>query len=151
MAEADTALGKFSQQYGDRAFTVEPADGGYVFVRADHVDVDASGCLLIYGHTPERDGGMLLAALGQGQWNSIWVCDPASNTPLALVGNIRRQPVPGSRPRRPGPFVGVAQAHPPGKDWAALPPGRRRVAARPSSRSGCATGATYSSTKRSPP
>ena len=47
MAQADTALGKFSQQYGDRAFTVEPADGGYVFVRADHVDVDASGCLLI--------------------------------------------------------------------------------------------------------
>ena len=47
MAEADTALGKFSQQYGDRAFTVEPAEGGYVFVRADHVDVDASGCLLI--------------------------------------------------------------------------------------------------------
>jgi hypothetical protein len=32
MAEADTALGKFSQQYGDRALTVEPADGGYVFV-----------------------------------------------------------------------------------------------------------------------
>ena len=90
MAEADTALGKFSQQYGDRAFTVEPAEGGYVFVRADHVDVDASGCLLIYGHTPERDGGMLLAALGQGQWNSIWVCDPASNTPLALVGNSTR-------------------------------------------------------------
>jgi hypothetical protein len=30
---------------------------------------------------------MLLAALGQGQWDSIRVCDPASNTPLALVGN----------------------------------------------------------------
>ena len=28
---------------------------------------------------------MLLAALGQGQWNSIWVCDPDSNTPLALI------------------------------------------------------------------
>ena len=94
MAEAETALGKFSQQYGDRAFTVEPAEGGYVFVRADHVDVDASGCLLIYGHTPERDGGMLLAALGQGQWNSIWVCDPASNTPLALVGNSTAEPNP---------------------------------------------------------
>src|SRR3954447_26141268 len=87
MAQADTALGEFSQHYGDRAFTVEPVDGGHVFVRADHVDVDTSGCLLIYGHTPERDGGMLLAALGQGQWNSIWVCDPDSNTPLALVGN----------------------------------------------------------------
>ena len=87
MAKAEAALGEFSQHYGDRAFTVEPVDGGHVFVRADHVDVDASGCLLIYGHTPERDGGMLLAALGQGQWNSIWVCDPDSNTPLALVGN----------------------------------------------------------------
>ena len=85
MAEAETALGRFSQQYGDRAFTVEPVEGGHVFVRADHVDVDTSGCLLIYGHTPERDGGMLLAALGQGQWNSIWVCDPENNTPLALV------------------------------------------------------------------
>jgi hypothetical protein len=81
------ALGSISQQYGDRAFTVEPVEGGQVSVRADHVDVDPSGCLLIYGHTPERDGGMLLAALGQGQWNSIWVCDPESNTPLALVGN----------------------------------------------------------------
>jgi hypothetical protein len=87
MAKAETALGKFSQQYGDRAFTVEPVEGGHVSVRADHVDVDSSGCLLIYGHTPERDGGMLLAALGQGQWNSIWVCDPDSNTPLALIGN----------------------------------------------------------------
>jgi hypothetical protein len=87
MASPEMALGKFSQQYGDRTFTVEPVEGGHVFVRADHVDVDAAGCLLIYGHTPERDGGMLLAALGQGQWNSIWVCDPESNMPLALVGN----------------------------------------------------------------
>ena len=47
MAEAQTALGKFSQQYGDRAFTVEPVEGGHVFVRADHVDVDPSGCLLV--------------------------------------------------------------------------------------------------------
>jgi hypothetical protein len=81
------ALGSISQHYGDRAFTVEPVEGGQVSVRADHVDVDPSGCLLIYGHTPERDGGMLLAALGQGQWNSIWVCDPQSNMPLALIGN----------------------------------------------------------------
>src|SRR5438477_10921294 len=87
MVEAETALGKFSQQYGDRAFTVEPVEGGHVFVRADHVDVDTSGCLLIYRHTPARDGGMLLAALRQGQWNSIWVCDPESNTPLALINH----------------------------------------------------------------
>jgi hypothetical protein len=82
---------QYSQSTG-----IEPPtllEGGYVFVRADHVDVDASGCLLIYDHTPERDGGMLLAALGQGQWNSIWVCDPASNTPLALVGNSTAEPV----------------------------------------------------------
>jgi hypothetical protein len=92
MAEAERALGMISQQYGDRAFTVEPVEGSHVFVRADHVDVDASGCLLVYGHTPERDGSMLLAALGQGQWNSIWVCDPESNTPLALVDQTPGEP-----------------------------------------------------------
>jgi hypothetical protein len=105
MAEAEHALGMISQQYGDRAFTAEPVEGGHVFVRADHVDVDASGCLLVYGHTPERDGSMLLAALGQGQSNSIWVCDPESNTPLALVDKTQGSQ-PGDRRFRNRPQAG---------------------------------------------